>query len=95
MSALISRTDDIICMLDVNMIVEKLRAMLKFFETDRQTDTQTDRHTDRHTDTQTFSKRSNPISGKYFKTFYSKKNFFIQKYPEMDRPNLRCLLQLC
>ena len=37
MSALISRTDDIICMLDVNMIVEKLKAMLKFFETDRQT----------------------------------------------------------
>ena len=57
MSALISRTDDIICMLDVNMLVEKLKAMLKFFETDRQTDTQT------------FSKRSNPISGKYFKTF--------------------------
>ena len=53
MSALISRTDDIICMLDVNMMVEKLRAMLKFFETD----------------TQTFSKRPNPISGKYFKTF--------------------------
>ena len=50
MSALISRTDDIICMLDVNMMVEKLRAMLKFFETDRQTDTQTDRHTDRQTD---------------------------------------------
>jgi len=46
MSALISRTDDIICMLDVNMMVEKLRAMFKFFETDRQTDTQTDRHTD-------------------------------------------------
>ena len=65
MSALISRTDDIICMLDVNMMVEKLKAMLKFFETDRQTD----RHTDRQTDTQTFSKRSNPISGKYFKTF--------------------------
>ena len=43
------------------MMVEKLRAMLKFFETDR--------HTDRHTDTQTFSKRPNPISGKYFKTF--------------------------
>ena len=61
MSALISRTDDIICMLDVNMMVEKLRAMLKFFETDR--------HTDRHTDRQTFSKRPNPISGKYFKTF--------------------------
>jgi len=57
MSALISRTDDIICMLDVNMMVEKLRAMLKFFETDTQTDTQT------------FSKRPNPISGKYFKTF--------------------------
>ena len=57
MSALISRTDDIICMLDVNMMVEKLKAMLKFFETDRQTDTQT------------FSKRSNPISGKYFKAF--------------------------
>jgi hypothetical protein len=37
MSALISRTDDIICMLDVNMMVEKLRAMLKFFETDTQT----------------------------------------------------------
>ena len=50
MSALISRTDDIICMLDVNMMVEKLRAMLKFCETHRQTDTQTDRHTDRHTD---------------------------------------------
>jgi len=65
MSALISRTDDIICMLDVNMMVEKLRAMLKFFETDRHTD----RHTDRQTDTQTFSKRPNPISGKYFKTF--------------------------
>ena len=46
MSALISRTDDIICMLDVNMMVEKLRAMLKFFETD----TQTHRHTDRQTD---------------------------------------------
>jgi len=46
MSALISRTDDIICMLDVNMMVEKLRAMLKFFETDRQTDRQTHRHTD-------------------------------------------------
>ena len=61
MSALISRTDDIICMLDVNMMVEKLRAMLKFFETDTQTD--------RQTDTQTFSKRPNPISGKYFKTF--------------------------
>jgi len=45
MSALISRTDDIICMLDVNMMVEKLRAMLKFFW-DRHTDTQTDRHTD-------------------------------------------------
>ena len=42
MSSLISRTDDIICMLDVNMIVEKLRAMLKFFETDR--------HTHRHAD---------------------------------------------
>ena len=83
MSALISGTDNIICMLDVNMMVEKLRAMLKFFETDS------------HTDTQTFSKRSNPISGKYFKTFYSKKKNFIQKYPEMDRPNLRCLLQLC
>jgi hypothetical protein len=41
------------------MIVEKLRAMLKFFETDRHT----------HTDTQTFSKRPNQISGKYFKTF--------------------------
>ena len=40
MSALISRTDDIICMLDVNMMVEKLKAMLKFFETD--THTQTD-----------------------------------------------------
>ena len=38
MSALISRTDDIICMLDVNMTVEKLKAMLKFFETDRHTD---------------------------------------------------------
>ena len=49
MSALISRTDDIICMLDVNMMVEKLRAMLKFFETDRQTDTQTDRQTHRQT----------------------------------------------
>ena len=61
MLALISRTDDIICMLDVNMMVEKLKAMLKFFETDTQTDRQTDR--------QTFSKRSNPISGKYFKTF--------------------------
>ena len=47
------------------MMVEKLRAMLKFFETDTQTDTQTDRQTD----TQTFSKRPNPISGKYFKTF--------------------------
>ena len=47
MSALISRTDDIICMLDVNMMVEKLRAMLKFFETDRQTDTQTDTQTHR------------------------------------------------
>jgi len=43
------------------MMVEKLRAMLKFFETDTQTD--------RQTDTQTFSKRPNPISGKYFKTF--------------------------
>ena len=41
MSALISRTDDMLCMLDVNMIVEKLRAMLKFFETDRHTDTPT------------------------------------------------------
>ena len=50
MSALISRTDDIICMLDVNMIVEKLGAMLKFFETDRQTHTQTDRQTHRQTD---------------------------------------------
>ena len=69
MSALISRTDDIICMLDVNMLVEKLKAMLKFFETDRQTDTQTDRHTDRQTHRQTFSKRSIPISGKYFKIF--------------------------
>ena len=38
MSALISRTDDIICMFDVNMTVEKLKAMLKFFETDRHTD---------------------------------------------------------
>ena len=47
------------------MMVEKLRAMLKFFETD----TQTHRQTDRQTDTQTFSKRPNPISGKYFKTF--------------------------
>ena len=46
MSALISRTDDIICMLDVNMMVEKLRAMLKFFETDRHTDRQTDTQTD-------------------------------------------------
>ena len=69
MSALISRTDGIICMLDVNMMVEKLRAMLKFFETDRQTHRHTDRHTDRQTDRQTFSKRSIPISGKYFKTF--------------------------
>ena len=42
MSALISRTDDIICMLDVNMTVEKLKAMLKFFETDTHTDTHTD-----------------------------------------------------
>jgi len=50
MSALISRTDDIICMLDVNMMVEKLRAMLKFFETDTQTHRHTDRQTDRHTD---------------------------------------------
>ena len=50
MSALISRTDDIICMLDVNMMVEKLNAMLKFFETDRHTDRHTDRQTDRHTD---------------------------------------------
>ena len=50
MSALISRTDDIICMLDVNMMVEKLRAMLKFFETDRQTDRQTDTQTDTQTD---------------------------------------------
>ena len=47
MSALISRTDDIICMLDVNMMVEKLRAMLKFFETDTQTHRQTHRQTDR------------------------------------------------
>ena len=47
MSALISRTDDIICMLDVNMMVEKLRAMLKFFETDTQTHRQTDRQTHR------------------------------------------------
>ena len=39
MSALISRTVDIKCMLDVNMMVEKLRAMLKFFETDTQTHT--------------------------------------------------------
>ena len=46
MSALISRTDDIICMLDVNMLVEKLKAMLKFFETDRQTHRQTDTQTD-------------------------------------------------
>ena len=44
MLALISRTDDILCMLDVNMMVEKLRAMLKVFETDRHT------HTDTHTD---------------------------------------------
>ena len=50
MSALISRIDDIICMLDVNMMVEKLKAMLKFFETDRHTDRHTDRQTDRHTD---------------------------------------------
>ena len=49
MSALISRTDDIICMLDVNMMVEKLRAMLKFFETDTQTHRQTDTQTDRQT----------------------------------------------
>ena len=34
MLALISRTDGVICILDVNMIIEKLRAMLKFFETD-------------------------------------------------------------
>ena len=34
-------------MLDVNMMVEKLRAMLKFFETDRQTHRQTDTQTDR------------------------------------------------
>ena len=54
MLALISRTNDIICMLDVNMMVAKLRAMLKLFETD----TQTDRHT--------YSKTPNPISGKYF-----------------------------
>ena len=53
MSALISRTDDIICMLDVNMMVEKLRAMLKFFETDTQTHRHTDRHTDRQTDRHT------------------------------------------
>ena len=38
MLAVISRTDDIICMVDVNMMVEKLKAMLKFFETDTQTD---------------------------------------------------------
>ena len=43
LSALISRTDDIICMLDVNIMVEKLRAMLKFFETDTQTHRQTHR----------------------------------------------------
>ena len=54
MLALISRTNDIICMLDVTMMVAKLRAMLKLFETD----TQTDRHT--------YSKTPNPISGKYF-----------------------------
>jgi hypothetical protein len=37
MLALISRTNDVLCMLDVNMMVAKLRAMLKLFETDWQT----------------------------------------------------------
>ena len=42
MLALISRTDGVICTLDVNMIIEKLRAMLKFFETHTQTHIHTD-----------------------------------------------------
>ena len=41
-----------------------IKSHVKVFE-----DTQTDTHTDTQTDTQTFSKRPNPISGKYFKAF--------------------------
>jgi hypothetical protein len=65
-------------MLDVNMMVEKLRAIIKFFETD----------------TQTFSKGHIRYQESILRHFRAKKKF-IQKYPEMDRPNLRCLLQLC
>ena len=86
MSALISRTDDIICILDVNMTVEKLKAMLKFFETDRHTDRQTHR---------LFQKGQIRYQESILRHFTAKKKKFIQKYPEMDRPNLRCLLQLC
>ena len=94
MSALINRTDDIICMLDVNMMVEKLRAMLKFFETDRHTDRHTDRQTDRQTD-RLFQKGQIRYQESILRHFRAKKKIFIQKYPEMDRPNLRCLHQLC
>ena len=73
MSALISRTDDIICMLDVNMLVEKLKAMLKFFETDRQTDTQTDRQTDR-----LFQKGQIRYQESILRHFRAKRNFLFK-----------------
>jgi hypothetical protein len=63
-------------MLDVNMTVERLKAMLKFFETDR-----------------LFQKGQIRYQESILRHFRAKKN--IQKYPEMDRPNLRCLHQLC
>ena len=69
MSALISRKDDIICMLDVNMIVQKLRAMLKFFETDRHTDRQTDR---------LFQKGQFRYQESILRHFRAKKNFLFK-----------------
>ena len=74
MSALISKTDNIICMLDVNMTVEKLKAMLKFFETDRHTDRQTHRQTHRHTD-RLFQKGQIRYQESILRHFRAKKNF--------------------
>jgi ribosomal 50S subunit-associated protein YjgA (DUF615 family) len=77
MLALISRTNDIICMLDVTMMVAKLRAMLKLFETDRQTN---------------LFKNAKSDIRKVFLNIFGANKKIITKYPEMDRPNLRCLL---
>ena len=69
MSALISRTDGIKCILDVNMIVEELRAMLKFLRTHRQTHTQTHR---------LFQKGQIRYQESILRHFRAKKNFLFK-----------------